>query len=211
MAANVYTISMISIRRLSRHEKPVAVDILARAFFNYQVMRYVLKDAADQFSERHQALIAFFCETRLSRDWPLLGLFDNDRLLAVAGVNEPKDKPWPPSLEKIYRELGELIGPAAMERLENFEKFSANLEPPPPYYFLGIIGVDPDCQGGGYGTTLIRHVQQMSLDNPISTGVCLSTESADNVPFYENLGFEILGEADIEELHTWCLFWKNRS
>jgi hypothetical protein len=40
-------------------------------------------------------------------------------------------------------------------------------------------------------------------------GVCLSTEDPENVPMYLHLGFEVVSEADIDEIHTWSLRWPN--
>ena len=72
-----------------------------------------------------------------------------------------------------------------------------------------MLGVRPDAQGLGIGGLLLREVQRMSRDDPDSSGIVLTTETPDNLPFYENHGFEILGRATAEELETWTLYYRN--
>jgi len=194
------------IERLSRTDKAEAVEVLAAAFHDYQVMRFVLKDAGEAYETRLRALVGFFCELRFARDFPVLGLRAGEGLAAVAGINDPEPGPWPPALQEAWRATGEAIGPAALDRLERFETTSGGLEPKVPHYYLGIIGVRPELQGRGFARVLIDELIGMSRAHPRSAGITLTTESGGNVPIYRRFGFEVVGEADIDELHTWVMF-----
>ena len=90
--------------------------------------------------------------------------------------------------------------------MEAYESQSIALEPGFPHYFLGIIGVLPGRQGKGHARFLIEKLIEMSESDLDSKGISLNTEKKENVPFYEHLGFEIMGEADVGELHTWCMY-----
>jgi GNAT superfamily N-acetyltransferase len=200
----------MDVEYLTYKDKNQAVDVLASAFAEYPVMRYVLRDGA-LYDLHLKELVGFFCETRLTRRWPLWGVRSEGELVAVAGINEPIHVTWPPQLHQVYENLKATIGTAAVERLESYENESSGHEPEAPHYFLGIIGVSPAYQGKGYARILIDRLQRLSESDPISTGVCLSTENARNLPIYKHLGFEVIAEAQVGELHTWCMFRHNRT
>ncbi len=188
-----------------------AVEILAAAFKDYPVMRHILKDSGALYQTHLEALLAFYCQTRLTRQWPLLGLRTGEKLVAAAGINEPEDIPWPSALHRIYENLGKTIGPDAIQRMEAFENQCDDLSPEFPHYFLGIIGVLPGQQGNGFARRLMEEIHLLSERHPASEGVCLSTETATNVPLYQHLGYKILAEADVGELHTWLMFRPNHA
>ena len=82
------------------------------------------------------------------------------------------------------------------------------LEPTELHHYVGMIGVRPHDQGRGYARLLLDAVHQMSDSDPDSTGVALTTETEQNLPFYQHFGYEILGKANVEDLETWTLFRK---
>ena len=197
------------IKRLTRNEKSEAVKVLSSSFYNYPVMRYVLKESGELYKSHLEYLVGTFCEIRLTQNWPLLGYIQDSKVCAVAGINEPGEMPHKGKFDKAFERLKTEIGSAAYKRLDNFEKACSHLEPTDPHFFLGIIGVDPAYQKKGFAKKLIEELKSMSLDHPLSKGVALSTESTSNVPYYELHGFGVIGEADVEDLHTWLMFWKN--
>jgi GNAT superfamily N-acetyltransferase len=197
------------VERLTRADKTEAVDVLASAFEDYPVMRFVLRDAGEAYPSHLRALVGFFCELRFTRGYPILGVRNDGRLAAVAGINEPEPDPWPPALRQRHDELAELVGRDAVRRLDAFEDISSRHEPVEPHYYLGILGVRPDGQKRGYARALVEELRRMSEQHGRSTGIALTTERAENLPFYEHLGFEVIGEGQIEDVHTWCLFWTN--
>ena len=196
----------MKIRKLTYNEKDQAVKVLAAAFKEYPVMRYILKDSKSDYPEHLEALVGFFCETRLTRNWPLMGVYSGQNLVAVAGINEPIFKPWPEVLHEIYNRLEKVIGENAIQRMEAYEKVAGKYEPEITHYYLGIIGVLPGHQGKGYAKFLIEKLIEVSESDSNSHGISLSTEKKENIPIYEHFGFKVIGDADIEELHTWCMY-----
>jgi len=196
---------------LNSAQREEAVDVLCAAFRDYPVMRYVLSDAGEAYASRLRSLTGFFCDKRLTRGWPLLGIRDSDEtLVAVAGVNLPGDTTMPPSLRDSLDSLRSNIGAGAVARLDAYEEESGRDSPEEPHHFLGIIGVRPDRQASGCGRTLIEEIASIARSDPSSAGICLNTETASNVPFYRHLGFEVIAERDIGAIHTWCMFRRTR-
>lgn len=61
---------------------------------------------------------------------------------------------------------------------------------PNPHWYLEALGVDPERQGVGLGSALVRAgMQRADRDQ---TPVYLETETESNVRFYEHLGFDVV-------------------
>jgi GNAT superfamily N-acetyltransferase len=63
--------------------------------------------------------------------------------------------------------------------------------PTEPHWYLPLIGVDPSRQGEGLGAELMRPV--LATCDRDGLPAYLESSNARNVPFYERLGFEVLG------------------
>ncbi len=196
----------MKIEKLTREQKPEVVSVLCSAFHDYPVMRFVLKSTGANYENDLKALVGFFCEVRLTRNWPVLGIRAEDgTLIAAALVNDLVLHPLPLP-DQPLQQLKKTIGEEAYERLVAYENQSSIGEPKVPHHFLGMIGVDPHHQKKGYAGALMSFVKEMAGKNPESNGVCLSTEIPSNVPFYEGFGYHVISEADVGELHSWCMF-----
>ena len=65
---------------------------------------------------------------------------------------------------------------------------------PDPHWYLSAIGVDPERQGRGLGSTLVR-AGLARADNE-NTPVYLETETEGNVGFYQHLGFKVVEQTN---------------
>ena len=139
----------MQVERLNRSDKEDAVNVLTSAFHEYPVMRYILKSNAEKYESDLKALMGFFYESRLTREFPLLGIRDSSELAAAAGINEPEYKPRSPELNKVFNRLTNMIGEDAIARYEAYEKKSNPKGLDGPHHFLGIIGVEQAHQGKG--------------------------------------------------------------
>lgn len=195
------------IERLDQEAREAVVDVLCESFHNYPVMRFVLGPEEGE-EERRRSLIGFFTDVRFAMGWPVLGVYQADRLVAVALVNEPHDRSFLERFREGINWVRQELGEAAFNRLQRFEKAAEVNEPRQRHYFVGMLGVLPDEQGRGYARVLLEHVRQLSKDAGCA-GIALSTEDPKNVPFYEYMGFEVVGEATVDDLPTWSLWWPN--
>ena len=71
------------------------------------------------------------------------------------------------------------------------------LHPTEAHWYLGILGTDPDVQGKGYGSAVLRPV----LDRCDREGLPAYLESSKemNVPFYERHGFAVTDTIDLAD------------
>jgi ribosomal protein S18 acetylase RimI-like enzyme len=197
----------VNVETLQPTQKSEAVGVLARSFRDYPLMRFVFQDAGPAYDKHARRLIDYMCESRFRRHWPLFGLRDQGRLVAVAVVSQPGDPPADPELDRQYTQLQQTVGEAALGRFAIYDAVSDRGLPRCPHHYLGMIGVRPEYHRRGYGRRLVQEIQQRAKADPSSEGLCLNTETESNLPFYRSLGFRLIAEADFAHLHTWCFFW----
>lgn len=76
-------------------------------------------------------------------------------------------------------------------------ELTAKCHPPEPHWYLTILGTEPECQGQGIGSTLLRS----TLRSCDETGALAYLESSkeSNLPFYERHGFQVISELEVPD------------
>ncbi len=197
----------MTLRDLDRRHKEAALKILCAAFHDYPVMRYVIGEPDTEYDEKLAELIGFFVEARLTRNVPLVGLYDSNDLVGIAVVSPPKEIPMPRELMDCHARVERRLGPEAMTRFDRYDGACEATDPGHIAHYLGMIGVRPDAQGRGIGRQLVDAVKDLAWSDPGSTRITLNTESESNLPFYEKMGFRKGSEADFGPLRTWSFYW----
>jgi ribosomal protein S18 acetylase RimI-like enzyme len=80
---------------------------------------------------------------------------------------------------------------AANETMEKIHKVRA----PEPHWYLMVVGVDPEFQGHGLGSALVR--EGLALADRASQPCYLETSAPRNLALYQRLGFVVLEEATL--------------
>lgn len=194
-----------SVMTLGREHVTDVVSVLAEAFHDYPVMRYVL-GASDDYAERLDRLVTFFVMARVLRDESLLGVDGPDGLRAAALVSRP-DAESPPELDALRERTWAELGDDARERYEIFGRATARTAVTEPHIHLNMIGTRRAARGLGMGRLLLDAVHGMSGRDETSMGVSLTTEVASNLALYEYFGYEIVGSSDVgSAFTTWTMF-----
>jgi GNAT superfamily N-acetyltransferase len=178
---------------------------LCAAFADYPVMRYVLGPDRD-YQARLRTLVGFFLVARVLRKDPILATYDGDEVSGVAVCTLP-GLPGPPDLDEAREWTWSKLGTDARERYGQWIHIWGPLNVTEPNIHVNMLGVPPRFQGRGLGRVLLERVHVMSRENPESQGVSLTTESAENVPFYQHLGYRLVGHDRIGPgLESWGFF-----
>lgn len=190
--------------RFSDADAPRITAVLCEAFAGYPVMRFVL---GDEDGERLARLIGMFVLARVYRGEPLLGVNIESRIAAVAIASHPGGGPSPEAFRALRAEVWRELGAAAEARYDAYGEGLASFPFDFPHVHLNMVGVLPSFRGRGLARLLIDEVQRISMARPESRGVTLTTEDPANVPFYEKLGFEVVGRAHLApDLESWGFF-----
>jgi GNAT superfamily N-acetyltransferase len=178
---------------------------LCAAFADYPVMRHVLGPAGD-YADRLRTLVGFFLTARVLRNDPMLAVYGGPEVTGVAICTLP-GLPGPPDLEEARAWTWGRLGGDARERYEEWIRIWTPINVSEPNIHVNMLGVPPRFQGRGLGRLLLEGVHAMSREHPESTGVSLTTESAENVPFYQRLGYRLVGRGRIGPgLESWGFF-----
>lgn len=79
--------------------------------------------------------------------------------------------------------------PRSTPRLVRFMASISELHPAPPYWYLEVVGVEPDVRGLGIGTRLLEPV--LARADEAGQPCYLETMTRRNVGWYQKLGFEV--------------------
>jgi GNAT superfamily N-acetyltransferase len=104
----------------------------------------------------------------------------------------PGVQPDGEALEKVFRDTAEREH--LDDLLATFEKMDQS-HPREAHWYLPQIGVEPNAQGKGHGTELMRHA--LARCDQEGALAYLEASKAQNVPFYQRHGFEVMGEIQV--------------
>ena len=177
------------IRRATSEDVPALATMLARAFQDDPVAGWAWRPDA-----LREAALESFQATRTRQLLPHGEVWTTDDLSSAALWAPPGH--WHSS----FRETLELVPAFARPRLiwraplvaAGWEKLERSHPRTPPHFYLAVLGTDPDAQGGGLGSAVLRGV----LDQCDSDGVAAYLESSKerNIDFYARHGFRVMEE-----------------
>jgi GNAT superfamily N-acetyltransferase len=197
---------MSKVEMLGSERAKDVIDVLSAAFRDYPVMHHVLGGSGDYAARLHR-LVGLFVMARVLRGEPLLGLGARGDLKGAAIVSYPGRGHTPAEFARLRDEVFHELGPDVRARYEAFGEATSDFAVNGPHIHLNMIGVRPGLQGQGLGRRLIDRVHRLSVDDPTSRGVTLTTENPANVPIYEKLGYSIIGHARVAPgLETWGFY-----
>lgn len=106
----------------------------------------------------------------------------------------------PPGVSPDEEGLGQVMenwvdAPAQEQVFAVMEQVGAG-HPEAPHWYLPAMGVDPRCQGEGKGTDVLN-LSLRACDQTCRLAYLESTNPA-NIPFYQRLGFDVIGEIRVD-------------
>jgi ribosomal protein S18 acetylase RimI-like enzyme len=195
-----------TVRPLVRADLNSAVGALTRAFLDDPVMKWIFPD--DRMRERR--LPPFFASALRST-----GLHSEGTEVAVAAGQVQGCAIWmapgtwrPP----LRRQLAAL--PSVVLRLRSRLPVASvtygalqRVHPERPHWYLSGIGTDPQAQGTGVGSELMR--SRLIRCDAAGEPAYLESSNESNVPFYQGHGFRVTGELTIPGGGpTFWLMWR---
>ncbi|HUF06852.1 MAG TPA: GNAT family N-acetyltransferase [Candidatus Binatia bacterium] len=196
----------VRVRLATRAEIPVLAATLARAFAHDPFYSFLAGSAP----ERNQ---------RMRDGWAGILEHASDRLSTTYTTDDHDGVAlWHPpgyggaSFIGSLRMLPSMASLAGgLRRLRELSKAVAELEArrhhhvPRPHFYLSALGVEPDRQGEGIGTALVRPVLERADGS--GTMAYLETATARNVLLYERLGFAVIEELTLSgtDVHGWLM------
>lgn len=173
---------MSGVRRAKSVDAPAIARLLTRAFFDDPVATFLFPDVG-----RRPALLNRFFDLQVTRNYLRRGVVATTVDGDGAALWMPPDAPHPTIRERLFHTAFAFrLG----ERRHAAHRLTALLEsrhPREPHWYLGAIGVEPDRQGHGVGTSLL----EAALEGCDARGHAAYLEASrpESARLYERMGF----------------------
>ena len=190
--------------RLSKSDIEPAVDLLTRAFWDDSLCVYFFPD-----EEERKKLLPVFFKFRLKQSLQNGEVYTTSSRLEGVAIwqhSNMVDSSFWKNLRAggfgFYRTMGRNL----VNRMMKMDQFTSQRRAKyavTPYMHLGPVAVDPELQGQGYSSKLIRPMLER-LDRQ-ELPCYLEAQSESNVSIYEHYGFEVLakGNVPIADIPHW--------
>ena len=166
-------------------QKPLITQILTDSFLDNKSIRYVVKQDQKRV-QRTQSLIeySFNICSRFGEIW----LSDDQQGCALVLLPDKKKTTLQSMLWDAKLATSVIGLPRVMKVMDREGKVKKN-HPMDPFAYLWYVGVNPDHQGQGTGTKLLRDI--LDEYDGRNRPVYLETSTLRNIPWYEDHGFEV--------------------
>ena len=167
-----------------------ASETLARAFLDDPLIGHFMPDA-----DRRKAKLPRVFRVLLKLGLPYRACHVTSGCEAVAFWRPPKQ--WHLSIWDYVKNGPELLvafGGDAL-RVMSAMDFIEKRHPKEPHWYLQTIGTDPEKQGKGFASLIMRH--QLAVADADRLPCYLESSKDTNVPIYQSFGFRLTGEIPI--------------
>jgi len=194
MTATAESTDMFSVQHIAPEDISTAASLIYQAYQNDPILKTLLgyneKSPLD-YEKKLRALIREELSSFWQEKQPLIGLYRNDKLKAVACVFESSsqlqaERYWHWRL-KLMLSAGYL---QTNQLIEKEKTIRDALKPQGNYYFLAFIAVDPHFHGQGFGRQLLKGLDGLLHDNPESSGIAVFVTRDEHTQFFKSQGFE---------------------
>ncbi len=182
---------------LTAEDINLAASLLYVAYHDDPVFKDIFQVDKADYDKRLRSAIREELTAFWQTEQPMIGLFSGDHLLGVACLIEPKtglepDRFWHWRL-KMMLNAGFLSTKNMIEK----EKRVAAAIPNQHYHLLTFIAVHPDHQHHGLGNYLIKAVDTIVDENPVSEGVAVFVTAEKNKPLFNGDNYKELENIQI--------------
>jgi ribosomal protein S18 acetylase RimI-like enzyme len=185
---------------------PEAAGMLADAFASDQIAAYFFGGTP---AERHplvRELFEIIMSARVALSMPVFFTKLDGRIVGAIMGQDATRPDWLPEHVGLWSRF-EAKQEGLVQRFNREDEAVNRFKPKRPHYYIGVVGTHLAYQGKGIGSALIKHFYAASDTDKASSGTYLETANILNVNYYQRLGFEPAGEAELDGVtKLWTLF-----
>jgi GNAT superfamily N-acetyltransferase len=195
----------IEIQPTTQHTYRQAAQVLSRAFVYEPVSVAVYHDFSVE--RRIKALMVDFTAEVMEcvrRGSPVQANAGN-KILGAAVIYPPGAYPLPAFVQ--WRLLLKSIWGNGFYDIGGWIKWLNEVDkmhPSEPHYYLEYIGVEPEYQGMGVGSAILKHLCDRA--DAEGSGCYLENANPVNTVYYQRFGFQVTHEKAIIGLPTWFMW-----
>lgn len=178
-------------RRAERSDKPLVLEILSRSFDENKSVNHVVKQDAFR-KDRIKALMSYSFDVCF--DYGEIWI-SNDREGCALVLYTDRKKTTPASIRQDLQLVFKAIGISRTFKVLKRESSIKKNHPEDKFMYLWFVGVNPDAQKKGVGSSILGNIIAMSLKE--GRPIYLETSVMRNLPWYKKFGFEVYKELDL--------------
>lgn len=178
-------------KKATYRDKQLIINILTNPFQTNQSVNYLVQQDNKKI-DRIRSLMDYSFEMCFTSG----EVFLSDDEKACALILYPDQKRT--SLKSVMLDVKLIfncIGIANIKKAMSRESKIKSIQPKMALYYLWFIGVDPEFQGSGIGSNLLKDV--IAHSEEVNRPIFLETSTLKNLPWYKRWGFEIYHELDL--------------
>ncbi|WP_299074153.1 GNAT family N-acetyltransferase [uncultured Paraglaciecola sp.] len=181
-----------SILYLAYHDDPLFVDIFQYDKEGYESrLRSAIREELNAFWTARQ---------------PMIGLFDDERLVAVACLMSPDPELGPSRFWHWRLKMLLTAGYFGTKQMVEKETIVRERVPAEHFHMLSLIGVHPDLQHHGLGHVLMSAIEGIMLEDPISQGVGMYVTLPKCLSFFEDGRYNLVEELEVGNIKGHLMF-----
>jgi len=204
--------------QLTKDDIKEFTSVVGQAFAQDPLFIKLFSEVKSDVKKQRQirAFLYFLFSWCYYREEPILGVYQNDKLVAAALIETEKNFSWARLIKQF------LIAPTLINLLyqlpfnkgqflnQYFLKTRQAISIK-PHYYLTMIATLPVHQGQGLARLLIDDITARAEQEFSVKGIALDTENHSNISFYQTMGFELINECAIDDVSVFSLFKANKS
>ncbi|MBU2918457.1 GNAT family N-acetyltransferase [Psychrosphaera sp. F3M07] len=203
---NMTEIDGIKAVLLSAEDINLAASLLFVSYHDDPVFLDIFQHSKPDYDQRLRGAIREELATFWNTQQPMIGLFSGKHLLGVACLIEPQtglepERFWHWRL-KMMLNAGYLSTQSMIEK----EKRVAAAIPHEHYHLLTFIAIHPDHQQHGLGHYLIKAVDTIVDENPITEGVAVFVTKEKNQALFNDDNYKKLDTIKVGEVTGTLMF-----
>ncbi len=173
-------------------------SVLVDAYRHERTFQGLFEANRDGFEQRLRAFVREYCLQHFDQRQSVVGARLDGRLVGVALLCEPSHQGALNASRRARLGLALTVGIRCAKRYLTYQDQLRAVMPDSPWCYLPLVGVLESHRGLGVGAGLLNDVWSRVERIPGATGIALGSGAAAAASFYQNLGFEPVGQMAFE-------------
>jgi ribosomal protein S18 acetylase RimI-like enzyme len=191
---------------LAAEDLKIAASLLYLAYYDDPLFVDIFNSEKEGYESRLRSAI----REELNAFWlakqPMIGLFDDERLVAVACLVNPNAELGPNRFWHWRLRMLLTAGYFSTKQMVEKETRIRERVPAENFHMLSLIGVHPDHQHNGLGHMLMRAIEGIMLEDYDSQGVGMFVTLPKCLSFFENGHYNLVEELKVGRIKGQLMF-----
>ncbi|WP_018983500.1 N-acetyltransferase [Salinimonas chungwhensis] len=202
-------LSAIKAMHLDADDLNVAASILYNAYFDDATLQYIFQAEKEGYDSRLRSAIREELYAFWDSGQTLIGLFEENRMLAVTCLAEPGSGFAPGKMWHWRVKMMLTAGLFSTRQLVEKEENILAAIPASHFHMIVLIGVHPDHQHRGLGHILLGAIDNIVINHSDSEGVGVFATLSYYQRFFEDDAYQHVKQLEVAQI-TGNILFKNR-